>query len=86
VKEHLYLFGSLKGLNGHELEENIQYYIKVMSLDDHINKRSMNLSGGNKRKLCVTNALIGSPNMQFFDEPSTGLDPVAKRFLWGTLT
>lgn len=45
----------------------------------------MNLSGGNKRKLCVSNALIGGPDLQFFDEPSTGLDPIAKRYLWDTL-
>jgi ABC-type multidrug transport system ATPase subunit len=86
VKEHLYLFGSLKGLHGPELQENLDYFIKVMSLEDHVNKRSSTLSGGNKRKLCVTNALIGSPSLQFFDEPSTGLDPVARRFLWNTLT
>lgn len=30
-------------------------------------------------------ALIGGPSMQFFDEPSTGLDPIARRFLWNTL-
>ena len=86
VKEHLLVFGSMKGLNGQELQENIDYYIFVMSLSDHINKKSTVLSGGNKRKLCVTNALIGSPSLQFFDEPSTGLDPVARRSLWTTLT
>jgi len=45
----------------------------------------MNLSGGNKRKLCVANCLIGSPTLLFFDEPSTGLDPLARRFLWNAL-
>ena len=43
------------------------------------------LSGGNKRKLCVAIALIGGPNMQFFDEPSSGVDPIARRFLWNTI-
>jgi ATP-binding cassette, subfamily A (ABC1), member 3 len=47
--------------------------------------KAQNLSGGNKRKLCVSNALIGGPDLQFFDEPSTGLDPIAKRHLWNTL-
>ncbi len=46
----------------------------------------MNLSGGNMRKLCVANALIGAPTMGFFDEPSTGLDPLAKRYLWNILS
>jgi ATP-binding cassette subfamily A (ABC1) protein 3 len=50
-----------------------------MQLDAYENVKSVNLSGGNKRKLCVANSLIGSPSLQFFDEPSTGLDPIAKR-------
>lgn len=55
-----------------------KYFIKS-------NTKAINLSGGNKRKLCVANALIGGPDLQFFDEPSTGLDPIAKRYLWNTL-
>jgi len=51
----------MKGLHGDELDENINYYIKIMTLEDHAWKRSGILSGGNKRKLCVTLALIGSP-------------------------
>ena len=86
VREHLTLFGRIKGLNGSELKENVDYYINVMMLTDQINKKARILSGGNKRKLCVSNALIGSPMLQFFDEPSTGLDAIARRFLWTTLT
>lgn len=39
-------------------------------------------SGGNKRKLSVAIALIGSPKCVFLDEPSTGMDPVSRRFMW----
>lgn len=39
-------------------------------------------SMGNKRKLSVANALIGNPSLIFLDEPSTGLDPINKRFMW----
>ena len=39
-------------------------------------------SGGNKRKLSVAIALVGSPAVVLMDEPSTGMDPGAKRFLW----
>jgi ABC-type multidrug transport system ATPase subunit len=42
----------------------------------------MNLSGGNKRKLCVAMALVASPKLCFLDEPSTGLDPIASDKLW----
>ena len=43
-------------------------------------------SGGNKRKLSTGIALIGNPAIIFLDEPTTGVDPVARRLLWNTLT
>lgn len=44
------------------------------------------LSGGNKRKMCVGMAMIGNPQVNFFDEPSAGVDPISRRFLWKCLT
>lgn len=43
------------------------------------------ISGGNKRKLSTAIALIGNPPVIFLDEPTTGMDPAARRFLWDTL-
>ncbi|KAL4490361.1 hypothetical protein ABPG72_004400 [Tetrahymena utriculariae] len=85
VEDHLKLFGRMKGLKGVELKECVDYFINVMQLKDYRSRKAGNLSGGNKRKLCVTIALIGSPDLQFFDEPSSGVDPIARRFLWNTL-
>ncbi len=42
-------------------------------------------SGGNKRKLSTAIALIGNPPILFLDEPTTGMDPVTRRFLWDAL-
>jgi len=43
-------------------------------------------SGGNKRKLSTGIALIGNPSIIFLDEPTTGVDPVARRLMWNTLS
>jgi len=43
-------------------------------------------SGGNRRKLSTAIALIAKPDIVFLDEPTTGMDPIARRHLWNTLT
>jgi len=57
-----------------------------MDLQDYRNIRANNLSGGNKRKLSVAIAMIGNPPLVFLDEPSTGVDPQAKRFMWNIVS
>ena len=57
-----------------------------MDLEDYENIRANNLSGGNKRKLSVSMAMIGNPALIFLDEPSTGVDPQAKRFMWDIIS
>lgn len=51
-----------------------------------MNAKAGILSGGNKRKMCVAMAMIGNPKIAFFDEPSAGVDPISRRFLWRSLT
>lgn len=53
-----------------------------MDLVKYQDKLSGNLSGGNKRKLSVSIAMIGNPKIVFLDEPSTGMDPKTRRFMW----
>jgi len=60
----------------------IEKAIKEMDLQDYRNIQVNNLSGGNKRKTSVAVALLGNPPLVFLDEPSTGVDPQAKRFMW----
>lgn len=43
-------------------------------------------SGGNKRKLSVAIAMLGNPPIVFLDEPSTGMDPEARRFMWNVIS
>lgn len=46
---------------------------------------SKTLSGGNKRKLCVAIALLGNPSVILLDEPSAGMDPESRRFMWSVV-
>lgn len=57
-----------------------------MDLEDYIHVAANNLSGGNRRKLSVAMAIIGNPPLIFLDEPSTGVDPQAKRFMWNIVS
>ena len=57
-----------------------------MDLTEYVNVRAEKLSGGNKRKLSVAMAMIGNPPIVFLDEPSTGVDPQAKRFMWNIVS
>ena len=83
--EHLRLFAMIKGLRGPDNYYSVEYFMSVMQLNAFRDTRAGNLSGGNKRKLCVAMAMIGSPCLQFFDEPSSGVDPIGRRFLWNNI-
>lgn len=63
----------------------MNFYISNLQLDEYRAVQSRKLSGGNKRKLCVAMALIGNPTLLFLDEPSAGVDPIARRYLWNVL-
>ena len=56
--------------------------LQRLGLGQYADRVCDSYSGGNKRKLSVAIALVGSPPAVLMDEPSTGMDPGAKRFLW----
>ena len=57
-----------------------------MNLQDHRKKPAGTLSGGNKRKLSVSIATLGNPPIVLLDEPSAGMDPEARRFMWSVVS
>jgi ATP-binding cassette subfamily A (ABC1) protein 3 len=67
VVEHLKYFAQLKGNNSEVATKLVNYYLKIMQLDEYAKIKAGKLSGGNKRKLSVSMALIGNPKMMFFD-------------------
>ncbi|KAF1315573.1 Abc transporter a family member 1, partial [Globisporangium splendens] len=82
VREHLELFARIKGVSAAELDSVVEDKIEQMNLSAFEHKLASSLSGGNKRKLSVAIAMIGNPQIIFLDEPSTGMDPVSRRFMW----
>ena len=84
--EHLRYFARLKGLNEVEIEATLKFYYELLSLTPYIKVQSGNLSGGNKRKLCVSMAMLANPGIMFYDEPSAGVDPISRRYLWKALS
>jgi len=82
VSEHLWFYCKLKGVPQNRRAGMVEKSIRELNLRDHRNKLAGNLSGGNKRKLSVAIALLGNPPIVLLDEPSAGMDPEARRFMW----
>ncbi|OUM62745.1 hypothetical protein PIROE2DRAFT_43994 [Piromyces sp. E2] len=84
--EHLVMFIHLRGFTKKESEKYAQTYMKFCKIEEHKNKYPHELSGGTKRKLCILLALISYNNKIVLDEPSSGMDPATRRFVWNILT
>lgn len=82
VLEHLWFYTKIKGVPTDKRYAMVEKAIETLNLKDHRNKQSQTLSGGNKRKLSVAIALLGNPPIVLLDEPSAGMDPEARRFMW----
>ena len=80
-KEHLELFATIKGIPKKYLGRVVKSTLLEMGLKKYKDLISSSYSGGNKRKLQVAMALIGNPPVIFLDEPSSGMDPEARRFM-----
>lgn len=85
VREHLELFGRIKGVGERALGAEVDRLLLRLDLRPFARAPAGSLSGGNKRKLSLACALVGRPPLLFLDEPSTGMDPAARRFMWGVV-
>jgi len=84
-REHLEMYARIKGVSEHEIPAVVEDCIDKMNLREHCEREAGGYSGGNKRKLSVAIALVGNPSIVFLDEPSTGMDPEARRFMWNVI-
>ena len=86
VYENLRFFGGAYGLYGAHLYERIQAVMQEFHLQDAANKAAGNLPGGYKQRLSMAAALIHEPKILFLDEPTSGIDPLARRTFWREIT
>ncbi|XP_022109857.1 ATP-binding cassette sub-family A member 1-like [Acanthaster planci] len=86
AEEHLAFYARLRGIPEADIKKVVQWGIKNLGLSMYAKRIAGTYSGGNKRKLSTAIALIGDPELIFLDEPTAGMDPKARRFLWNRIT
>ena len=85
VKENLELICGINGFSREKSGEKIKELTKQFGLDEVIGKKAGKLSGGWQRRLSIAMALISEPSVLFLDEPTLGLDVIARSELWETV-
>ncbi|XP_041378992.1 cholesterol transporter ABCA5-like isoform X2 [Gigantopelta aegis] len=86
LREHLACYAAIKGIPKGQIDSVINYYVENLKVEDHVNKWSKRLSGGTRRKVSYAISMLSTPQIVLLDEPSTGMDPQSKRFLWDTIS
>ncbi len=85
VDENIEFYANLSGQTKEEIEETKKYIYSSFELDKVKDKKASKLSGGWQRKLSIALALVTKPKVLFLDEPTLGLDVIARRELWNTI-
>ena len=82
VRENLELIAGIYGYTGDSLVKRVEEVTEQFSLEEVMSQRAKTLSGGWQRRLSIAMAIISEPKVLFLDEPTLGLDVLARRELW----
>ena len=86
VKENLRFYGGVYGLRGKKLQQRMETVMQEFQLIEHADMLAETLPGGYKQRLSMAAALIHEPQILFLDEPTSGIDPLARRSFWQQIT
>ncbi|KAF0882143.1 ABCA3 protein, partial [Crocuta crocuta] len=85
-REIMIMYARLWGISEHQIQLYVNRWLNSMQLELHADKLISTYSGGTKRRLSTAIALMGNTSVILLDEPSTGMDPGARRLLWNAVT
>ncbi|XP_032098791.1 ATP-binding cassette sub-family A member 3-like [Sapajus apella] len=86
AQEIMVMYARIWGVSEPQIGLYVNKWLNSLDLESHADKLIRTYSGGNKRRLSTAIALMGRSSVIFLDEPSTGMDPVARRLLWDAVT
>lgn len=81
ARENIKYFAQLNGMTEEEIKKSMDYLIKILEMEEYIDRRVGKFSRGMKQKVAIARSIVHNPSVMFFDEPTAGLDVTASRIV-----